>query len=159
MAQTVEHTVALSASPAQVFGWYTDLENVRRMTPPELHLRILRAETPLRAGSRVLFSIRPKFIPLEINWLLQVEAFEEGARFSERLITGPFEHWVHRHEFHPTEGGGCRLVDHIEWDKPAFLVRAVASDEYINSKLMETFHFRERVLRAAFESVQPAAAR
>lgn len=156
MTHQIEHTVTLPVSPELAFRWYTELDNVRRMTPPELHLRILKAETPLAAGSRVLFSIRPKFLPFEINWLLQIEAFETGRRFSERLLKGPFDHWVHSHEFTPLPDGGCRIIDRIEWAGPTILLRAVASDDYINSKLLETFHHREAVIRGALSEASAA---
>jgi len=151
MTQRIEHTVRLSVDVSAAFAWYTDLENVRRMTPPELHLRILKAETPLKMGSRVLFSVRPKFVPFEINWLLQVEDFQQDQRFSEKLVTGPFEHWVHSHEFVALADGGCTIIDRIEFDRPVFLIRAVASDEYIRTKLQETFDYREAVIRRALE--------
>jgi ligand-binding SRPBCC domain-containing protein len=158
MSYKIEHTVNLAIPVEQAFAWYTNLDNVRRMTPPELHLRILRAETPLKSGSRVLFSIRPKFVPFEINWLLQVEDFQLNHRFSERLLNGPFDYWVHSHDFISQPDGGCQIVDKIEWDRPAFLLRAVASDSYINEKLMETFHYRESILRTALQQTPPAVA-
>jgi ligand-binding SRPBCC domain-containing protein len=59
---------------------------------------------------------------------------------------------VHSHEFIDLGDGRSRVIDAIEWDRPAFIIRAVASDQFIREKLDETFAYRERVLRRELES-------
>jgi ligand-binding SRPBCC domain-containing protein len=148
----IESRIELAVPVETVFRWYSDVNNVPRMTPPGLHLRLVKAELPLREGSRVKFTIRPRLVPFEIDWLLQVTEFEPNRRFSERLRNGPFDVWVHSHEFIDLGDGRSRVIDAIEWDRPAFIIRAVASDQFIREKLDETFAYRERVLRRELES-------
>ncbi len=121
------------------------------MTPSELNLRVIRADTPLRLGSKVLFAIRPRMIPFQMHWLLQVVEYEPERRFADRLVDGPFRNWEHRHEFQPLENGATEVVDYLEFGGLHPLIRRFVGKNFVRRKLEEIFSHREQVLRKKLE--------
>jgi uncharacterized protein len=144
----VSSRTILAASPSEVFAFYADVSNVPAMTPPDLQLEVRRAETPLKEGSRVLFAIRPSFIPFEMLWLLRIVDFVPGEQFAESLIDGPFDRWTHRHEFRALPDGRTEVTDTIEFGALKGMVRYLATGSFVKSRLEDTFRHRERVLKA-----------
>ncbi len=147
----VSHTIELAAPVHEVFAFYTDPANVEKMAPPELHARLLKADNPLRLGSRVLFAIRPKMVPFELKWVLEIAEFEEDRLFVDRLRKGPFAHWVHRHFFEEVGRDRTRLTDEIEFGAPVPFLTWIVRRGFVQERLRELFAYRERVLRQRFE--------
>jgi ligand-binding SRPBCC domain-containing protein len=144
-------SVDLRVSLEDAFKYYTDLKHVVRMAPPGLNLRVKKAQLPLRSGSKVLFSTRPRMVPFEMEWLFHIVDFVPNVRFSDELLRGPVSHWVHRHEFAVQANGLCRITDTIEFAPPTGILGALLPPSVIRPRLKEIFHRREEVLRRDLE--------
>lgn len=151
------NTIELSAPVREVFDYYADPANVVRMAPPDLNARLLEGQHPLRKGSRVVFSIRPSMMPVQVRWVLEITEFEENSLFVDELRKGPFAHWVHRHHFAEGSSGGTRLTDEIEFDAPVPLFAWIARRNFVQARLADLFAHRERVLRRDLENHAPSA--
>ena len=158
--QTHRDSFILRAPAALVFEYYTSLDNLARMAGGDVTLRVARAETPLRLGSRVHFVLGHRAFPMEVRWEAEITAFEPGRLFEDRQVRGPFEHWVHRHEFEPLEDGRTLVTDTIEVGAPMGVFGRLAQRLLVAHKIEELFRHRREVLRRDLESAaspQPAA--
>ena len=141
--QKYQDSVIVGAPVERVFAFYTDLKNLTRMTPPEYH-----------AGYRVvpwLIALRPKGFPIEIKWDSVICEFEENRIFADCQIKGPFEHWVHRHEFDALDDHRTRVTDTIEFGAPLGLFGRMAESLFIGSRLQRIFEHRKKIVKRGVE--------
>lgn len=151
-------SLIIDAPVEKVFAFYTDIRNLTRMVPPSMGMRVVKADLPLRFGSRVRFGVRPRGIPLpfEVTWDARISEFEPNRLFTDKQVRGPFEHWVHRHEFRPLDGGRTEVIDVIEVGAPLGVFGQFLERMYFTHKIHDVFGHRRRVLRAEFDA-RPAS--
>lgn len=148
----LSHQYTLRASVDQVFDFYCNPENVVRMAPPELNLHIIKADSPLCKGARVLFSTKPRLIPIEVHWLMEITDFEPGKLFVDQLVRGPFARWKHSHLFQPVEGDKTQIIDTIDFESPNPTLNRIFGTSFVLGKLEKTFSRWEDVLRQQVET-------
>ena len=141
---TLEFSTHLDAPPESVFDWHARPGAFQRLTPPWAPIRLEEFEG-IQEGDRAVLRIGPG--PLALRWVAEHYDVEPGRQFCDRQVQGPFEHWAHTHRFEPTEGGGCRLVDHIEYEPPAGGLGAAAAPYLLEPELRRQFAYRHRVTR------------
>jgi len=145
-------SIIIAAPIEEVFDFYVDLRNLTRMTTRDLHMRVLKAELPLREGSRVRFSLRHRIVPFEVRWDAVISRFERPRVFEDRQTHGPFDRWVHRHEFLDLGGDRTEVTDTIECGVPLGVLGRMAERYVVGAKLEELFRHRRSVVRREFES-------
>lgn len=149
--ERIESTVDIGVPVEDVFAYYADPASVIRMTPPELHLKIVKADTPLRQGARVAFYMRPRMLPFEFRWDLMIRDFVLNQSFSEVLERGPFALWRHEHRFLSLDPGRSRVTDTIVYDRPLGFAGQLLGASFVKGMLHKMFQYRERVLREDLE--------
>jgi ligand-binding SRPBCC domain-containing protein len=152
LMQHFRDTVIVDAPITEVFQFYTDVENLPRMMPPDLKMRVVKAHVPLVKGSRVQFAVGLQGVPFEMKWEAEIIEYEPNRFFSDKLLSGPFEYWVHHHEFHELDGGKTEICDTIDVGAPLGLLGRLVENLFINSKIREMFDHRRGILRERFPS-------
>jgi len=141
---TLEFTTRLDASPETVFRWHARPGAFERLVPPWAPVRLERFEG-IGEGDRAVLRMGPG--PLALRWVAEHHDVIEGRQFCDRQVQGPFAHWDHTHRFEPTDEGGCRLVDRIEYALPAGGLGAAAAPWLVEPELRRQFAYRHRVTR------------
>lgn len=149
--ERLRDTVTIKAPLEEVFRFYADPWNVPRLTPPDMNLRVVRADQRMRRGSHVLFATRPTLVPFELQWHFEVVHFVQNETFTDRLIKGPFQFWEHRHDFRSLGDDETEVIDTIEFDGAHGFLRTVLGVDYLIRKIEEMFAYREGVLREVLE--------
>lgn len=85
---------------------------IRRLTPFVVPMSMHRMD-PLGEGSISEFTLW--FGPLPVRWTALHQDVDPRRGFRDIQTAGPFEHWVHRHDFESASAGGSRIVEHIEY--------------------------------------------
>jgi ligand-binding SRPBCC domain-containing protein len=128
-----------------VFAFFSDIENLHRLTPPWVHFETL---TPrpivLRAGLVVEHRLRIKGIP--IRWKSQITLWEPPTRFIDEQRRGPYNAWIHRHEF-AAEDGGTWVRDHITYEPRGWLLAGLVNRWLVAPELRRIFAHRHARLR------------
>lgn len=148
---SVESTVVLQVPLARLFSYYTDPANVVRMAPPQLELRLIEAETPLRKGSRISYRSRPRFMPLEFTWVLRVEKFKALEHFTDVAEQAPLSGWRHSHHFKDLGGGRSQVTDVVSWREGRGFRRLFPPQSMVIEELRATYAWRESMLRHDLE--------
>jgi len=141
---TLEFTTTLDAAPERVFRWHARPGAFERLVPPWAPVRLERFEG-IGEGDRAVLRMGPG--PLALRWVAEHHDVIEGRQFCDRQVQGPFAHWDHTHRFEPTDEGGCRLVDRIEYALPAGGLGAAVAPYLVEPELRRQFAYRHRVTR------------
>jgi uncharacterized protein (TIGR01777 family) len=140
---TLEFSTTLDHAAETVFAWHARPGAFQRLTPPWAPVRLEQFEG-IREGDRAVLRIGPG--PLALRWVAEHHDVIEGRQFCDRQVQGPFAHWDHTHRFEPTDDGGCRLVDHIEYELPGGAIGNQLAP-WIEPELRRQFAYRHRVTR------------
>jgi len=143
-------SVVVPAPVADLWAYYTNPQSLAELTLPSLGMRVVKADLPLAEGSRVRFALRPRGFPLEVRWDARITEFRPPTTFTDRQVRGPFEHWVHRHDFEGLPDGTTRVVDSLEIGAPLGLFGRIAESLLVGQKIEALFEHRRRVLLRRF---------
>lgn len=141
----VHSDIVVAAPPASTFEFFGNAANLQRLTPPWLDFEI-RTEMPvtMREGQEIEYRIGLYGVPLP--WLTRIDVWEPGVRFVDRQVAGPYRWWRHEHRFEPAEGGGTRVVDHVEFKPRARWI----SRMLVRRDVTRIFNYRRRMLQQMF---------
>lgn len=109
---TLERTLVVPGSLADVFAFFSDPWNLEAITPPELRFAIVEAPVSLERGSLIAYRLRISGVP--VRWLTEITDWNPPRGFSDRQRKGPYRLWEHTHRF--TEvSGGTEVYDHVRY--------------------------------------------
>lgn len=150
--ETITDSLELAVPVDRLFAYYADPAGAVRMSHPDMHLRLLRADTPLRENSRVVFSLRPQMLPFEVQWQFVIVEFRLNESFTEVSESGPFSVWRHQHRFESLGPDRSRVTDTISFGPPTGFAAFVLGMAKVRSMLEKSFRHREQRLRADLEN-------
>lgn len=130
----------IQAPVATVFAFHEREDALVLLSPPFPPLRVVSRTGGIRTGARVVVRIGP------VTWVATHTAYVPNALFVDELVSGPFAHWVHRHEF-SDEGGSCRLTDRISFALPGGTLVNGLSSWAVRLGLRQMFAHRHAVTR------------
>lgn len=130
----------------KIFRFHLDPKNLRLVSSPNLHLKIMEHKAPLQKNSEVKlkFEILP-FIPIE--WNLIIEELLENELIVDIQTKGPFKYWKHKHYFEQLFDGTVIITDEIEYDAGVF---GKIFDPLIKWQLKKMFKFRYKIIESLF---------
>src|SRR5262245_19518555 len=116
MADHVLETRLWYARPrADVFDFFIDPNNLARVSPPELQMRLLSPTVRVVTGAVLDFEIR--WLGLPLRWRSFIRECDPPYRFVDVQVRGPWARWEHRHRF-LEENGGTLMEDRVTYRLP-----------------------------------------
>lgn len=144
-----ETATILACSPSKVFDFLARPANLALVTPPDLNMKLVAGPERLALGSTITLQGSKFGISQKIT--SEVTAFEEGVRFTDRQISGPFGKFEHTHRLEPHDDG-TRMIDRIEYESPGGLVGLYLTNNRIRQDLEALTAFRTERFKAILES-------
>lgn len=129
---------------AEVFGFFVQPINLTRISPPDLHMKVLEAPARIQLGSRITVLGKRYGVPQRI--VSEVVAFEADQFFADEQREGPFKKWLHWHLFELV-AGGTQVTDRIEFEPPGGLMGLMMNAQVIERDLKAIYEFRSQKLR------------
>lgn len=140
----------INAPLDQVFQFFSEAQNLNRLTPESLKFKIL---TPLpiemKAGTKIDYSITLNGIPM--RWQTLISKWEAGKEFVDEQIKGPYKVWHHTHRFF-SEGNKTYMVDEVEYLCPGWILEPLIHRLVVKKKVNEIFDFREKIIQEIFNA-------
>lgn len=140
----------LRAPKPEVFGFFCRPENLEKLTPPFLNFKIITpSPIPMHAGSLIDYQLSLYGIPF--RWRTQIVDFDQGGRFVDKQIKGPYKLWEHTHTFEPV-GGATLMTDVVRYQVPFGVLGQMAHPLLVKRSLDEIFNYRCKVADDIFNS-------
>jgi ligand-binding SRPBCC domain-containing protein len=143
------HCSIIHAPVEVVWKFHERQDILQLLTPPWQPVQVLRREGGLNEGAITEFKLFIGLLPL--TWLARHTDFEQYRLFTDVQISGPFESWVHRHEF-TEEDGKTRLTDNISYSMPGGDGVEFVSGWLIQLQLEAMFRYRHFITKRECES-------
>lgn len=144
-----KHSSIINARPEVVWKFHERPDILQVLNPPWQPIQVVRREGVLNVGAITEFRL---FLgPLPLTWLARHIECEKNRLFTDEQISGPFEFWVHRHEFEP-EDGKTRLTDAISFSMPGGGTVEFVSGWLVQVQLEAMFRYRHYVTKRECES-------
>ena len=146
----IKKSIMINCSVRKAFEFHSDTNNLKKITPDSIKVKIPRMDLPLKKGSEIELEIS-QFGFLKNNWLIKLTEFKENSLITDTQMKGPFKNWVHDHIFEEVEGK-TKMTDRIRYELPFGLMGKFA-DKVIVSKLIEKqFEFRHKITKSLLEN-------
>jgi ligand-binding SRPBCC domain-containing protein len=143
-----ETETLLACPPAAVFDFLARPANLARVSPPELHLKLVDGPERLALGARITVQGSKFGIPQKIT--NAITAFEEGVSFTDAQVQGPFAKFIHTHRVE-SAAGGTRMLDRIEYEAPGGLIGLLLTNDRIRKDLEVLAAYRTRRFKELLE--------
>ena len=140
MAQFVKSTI-IQAPVERVFAFHERDDALTLLSPKFPPARLVSKTGGITPGSRVVLQIGP------IQWVALHKDFVKDRLFVDEQLSGPFKHWLHRHEFEDLGGNQSRLTDRIEYELYGGPVVTACLGWAIHLQLTLMFNHRHQVTR------------
>lgn len=125
---TYHRQVRVDAPLDEVWDFHSRITGLEALTPGWMNLQVEAVRGPdgesdpelLDQGAQVRMSMRPFGVGPRQTWVSRIISREEGdehAVFRDDMQGGPFETWVHTHEF-TADGEGTLVDDTVEYELP-----------------------------------------
>jgi len=103
----------LPRSRAELFAFFSDPQNLQRITPPWLDFKILTPRgIEMKEGTLLDYRLKLRGIPL--RWQSRIAVWEPPERFVDAQLRGPYKRWIHEHRFEE-KAGGTLVKDNVEY--------------------------------------------
>lgn len=137
--QRLETVTRFPVPVQEVFPFFTDVDNLERITPPELGFRVL-TPMPAEIEEGTLFDYRLRLWGVPFGWRSRISVWEPPHRFADEQLSGPYHSWFHEHLFEADEGD-TRMTDRVTWRLPGHPLAAPFLP-LVRRQLERIFRFR-----------------
>lgn len=142
---TFEYITDLDCDIDWLYDFLIHPANAVLVTPAHLKPRLIEGPERLEVGSRIAVQIRRFGIPQTMY--AEVKRLEPGRLLQDDQVKGPFRRWSHTHALEPLGPGRTRMIDRIEFEKPAPPLGWLVSESFILNDLQQMFRYREQRFR------------
>jgi ligand-binding SRPBCC domain-containing protein len=143
----LETRVWLARPRPQVFAFFADPENLARVSPPELRLRLVAPAATLQAGA--VLDFRARWLGVPLRWRTYIRECDPPHRFVDVQVRGPWARWEHRHLFLDGDGGTW-MEDRVTYRLPLGPLGRTLHAALVHRQLRAAWAFRQARLAELF---------
>jgi ligand-binding SRPBCC domain-containing protein len=141
----LDASVWVPAPIEEVFAFFSQAENLERLTPAFLKFRIL-TPMPVVMGEGTTLDYRILLHGVPITWRSEITQWQPVRCFVDEQRRGPYRRWKHTHTFEASNGGTI-VGDHVEY---AVWGGSLVNRLFVAPELARIFAFRRTALLARF---------
>lgn len=140
----------LPISIEQAWDFFSNPNNLQRITPPEMNFRILSdlGDGRAYAGQIINYKVSP-VAGISIRWTTEISQCVDRQYFVDEQRFGPYSFWHHKHFFREVEGV-VMMEDIVDYAMPFGLLGRLVHALFIRKKLESIFAYREQVMKEIF---------
>ncbi|WP_309398357.1 SRPBCC family protein [Cerasicoccus maritimus] len=144
MWHSIRTELTLPLPRDELFEFFSQAENLEKITPNELGFRIL---TPLPIAMRqdVVIDYRIRLHGLPMRWRTLIPVWQPPVEFVDEQIKGPYKTWIHRHSFEELGPRETRMTDYVRYELP-FTPLGDLAYPFIKRQVEGIFRHRNEVI-------------
>lgn len=128
----------------KVFKFFSDAENLERLTPELLKFKIKDMSTEkIEEGTLITYSLKIHGVP--VHWLTKIENWNPPYGFVDTQLKGPYTLWHHTHTFEKL-GEGTLISDAVRYRVPMGFVGRVVAGPLVQNDVATIFGYRRQVI-------------
>jgi len=138
------------ATLEEVWSFFSDAENLKNMTPPELNLKVTNEVygESVYAGQVMTYQVKP-LLGIPLFWLTEITHVVDKQYFVDEQRKGPYQLWHHQHHFTAIEGG-VEMTDLVHYRLPLGFLGSIANSLLVKKELEKIFTYRYRKIVELF---------
>jgi ligand-binding SRPBCC domain-containing protein len=144
-----ETTITIARPVAEVFEFFRRPANLLRVSPPELHLRLVEAPELVERGSRIVLQGRRLGIPQRL--VSEITTLVPDVLLVDEQKEGPLRKWAQTHRFDKVPEG-TRVTFQIDYEPPGGMLGFVVTAAAIDKELRWLFAYRTQKLHELLEN-------
>jgi len=149
-----ERTVRISFSTdievdvQTLYDFHIDTNNLPKITPPWIKVKVVSLELPLHQGSEIELDITR--FGIAQRWKMQIAELEKPGLVCDKALKSPFASFVHHHRFEAIGGTKSRLCDTLEFSLPFYPLSLIALP-FIKQDIRKMFKYRHLQTKTLLE--------
>lgn len=145
----------VSAPLAAVFEFFSNAENLERLTPKSLHFQILTPR-PIVMGLGTQIDYRLRLLGVPFRWQTAITVWEPGVRFVDVQRRGPYRLWEHEHTFFEHDAG-TRMRDDLRYAVPGGPLQPIITALFVRRRVQGIFAYRSQAIKTVFAQAPESA--
>jgi ligand-binding SRPBCC domain-containing protein len=141
--QVFEHVQLVPVTQERAFAFFSEPENLARLTPGWTGFRIVEAPSRLERGARIRY--RLGCLGIGVDWVAEIVEWRPPQGFADVQVSGPYASWAHEHTLVPV-AGGTEVRDRISYRLPGGRLGPLADRLGHRALLRRLFAYRARRL-------------
>lgn len=141
---TFSDSLTIDLPRDEVFEFFSNAENLERITPPELGFHII-TELPIDIKQGTLIDYNLKLHGFPIKWRTEITEWDPPHMFVDTQLSGPYKQWIHTHRFTEPEPGRTLMEDEVRYRLPLEPLGDIANF-IIEGQIKNIFAFRQKVV-------------
>lgn len=143
-----EKSIILNCTLQEVFDFHLDVNNLKRITPPDMKVILLNEVIKVEQGTVLKIKSIKNFIPT--YWEVEIKKIDSPNLLVDYAIKSPFKYWEHSHIF-TKRGNQVELKDVVIYKLP-FGKLGKLFDFFIKKELEKMFEFRHQITKKILSS-------
>lgn len=129
---------------AEVFQFFSNAENLERVTPPWLCFKIL-SPLPVDMKTGTLINYRLSIYGLPVRWQTEISLWNPPHRFIDSQRYGPYRKWIHEHSFFSVDDG-CLIRDTVQYQLYGGIFSPLLNRYFIKKDVQRIFNYRKQII-------------
>lgn len=142
--------MVIGVSVEEVFGFFSEAENLNVITPGWLHFRISSQE-PIEMKEGTIIDYRLRLHRVPFNWTSEIRDWSPPFQFRDIQVRGPFKLWSHLHRFTELSPASTLVEDMVDYAVPG---NRLVNWLFVERDVRRIFAYRQDALTAQF-SIRP----
>lgn len=147
---TFERSIVICAPIESVFHFHDDPENLLKISPPDVKVRLVSA-TPAGKGQRVVIDVT-QFGFFTSRWEAEIIVYEPPFKIVDVLHKSPFRSWTQTRLFEKLSDNETRLTDRVEYELPVDALSTFFAGWYVAREIEHMFAFRQKKTKELLEA-------
>ena len=139
----------LEKSRDEVFPFFSNAENLEKITPPDLNFQIL-SPLPIEMKVGAIIDYQIKLMGVSFKWKTEITKWNPPYSFEDVQLKGPYRQWIHTHTFEEVEGKTI-MTDYVRYALPIWPFGQVAFP-FVSFKIKQIFKHRNKVIHQLLET-------